>query len=324
MQGKEIVILQVLKIVFYKVPFLAFEFLPFIFLFGAILTFTKMNNNSEFTAIKSAGVSIWTICFPIIIAIGAISIVNMWVFQPVSAIFLGQNHLLQNKHLGRTSHRVSLQSNGIWLYDQTNNPQDNKIITLKHVKGENKLLSKVMVYYSGENKDFTTSYVAESALIEGSELILNNLMKYTPGSEAIHYDKLILPTSLQLQQIQEAIPNPDIIPLWDLDKFIDQLKQLGFFSLKHELYYNSMLASPLLYISLVLIALACSLNLPRKGKLGIVFVTGGLIGIGIFFINRMINVLVLTGGLPVIFGVMAPSIAYILISFAILIHSEEG
>ena len=74
----------------------------------------------------------------------------------------------------------------------------------------------------------------------------------------------------------------------------------------------------------MLIALSCSLNLPRQGKLGVVFIVGSIIAIGIFFIDKIVNVMALTGILPISVAVLAPSLTYLLISIAVLIHYEEG
>ena len=323
-QGKEIFILQLIKISFYKVPFLTFEFLPFIFLFGSIITFTKLNNNSEIIAIKSAGISVWSICIPVIFSIILLSILSLWIYHPISAIFLDKNRILENRYFGYSSNRVSLQANGIWLYDKAENPNDEKIIMAKSMTQRGQFLSEVLVYYAGENRSFTTSYIADLATIENGFFLMMDVKKYTPGQEAIHYKELSLATNLIATQIQNSIPNPEIIPFWSLNDFIKQVKQAGLSTLKHELYYKSLLSSPLLYVSLVLIALACSINLPRSGKLGVVFIVGSLIGLIIFFVNKMVNVLALTAVLPVDIAVLAPSITYLLLSSAMLIHCEEG
>ncbi len=323
-QGKEIFIGQMLRIVFYKVPFMTFSFLPFIFLFGSILTFTKLNNNFEIAAAKSAGISIWSLCIPLMSTVLILSILILWVLHPISAIFLDKNRALQSKYFDYKSYLVSVHSNGIWLYDHTDNPEDEKVVNAKNVIEHGKALSKVSIYYSGIKKDFTTSYIANSVTLENGFLVMSDVMKYDPGINAIHYEKLSLPTNLVADQIQESIADPDIIPFWNLSEFIKQVKQSGFSSLKHELYYQSMLASPVLYISLMLIALSCSLNLPRQGKLGVVFIVGSIIAVAIFFIDKIVNVMALTGVLPISVAVLAPSIAYLLLSIAALIHYEEG
>ncbi len=322
-QGKNLQIGQMIKLVLYKVPFITYSFLPFIFLFGSILTFTKLNNSFELAAAKSSGISIWSLCLPITATILILSILILTVFQPISAILLDNNHMLGAKYLGQNNHRVSLQDNGIWLYDHLNNQEDDKIITIQHASNHGRILSNVTVYSAGSLNDYTTSYAAENASISDNSLSLNNVLKYIPGKEAQHFENISLPTKLTQDQIQESIPNPDIIPIWELRSFINKIKQSGLSTIKHEVHFQSLIASPLLYISLVLIALSCSINLPRNGKLGIVFIIGGSIGILIFFINKMVNVMALTALMPISFAVTAPSLAYLLLSIAALIHCEE-
>ncbi len=323
-QGKNISLSQAMEMVFYKVPFLMHSFLPFIFLFGSILTFTKLNNNFEFAAAKSAGISIWSLCIPISATVIILSILLLTIFQPISAVFLDNNRLLGMKYLNHQAKRVSLQSNGIWLYDQNDLTENSKIIFIKHIANQAETLSDITVYCAGPNEDYTISYLAESATIKDKNLMLTNAKKYIPGVEVKNYKNLALPINLNQDQIQESIPNADIIQFWNLRDFIKKIKKSGFSTLKHEVYYQSMLASPLLYVSLVLIALSCSLNLPRNGKLGIVFVTGGVLGIIIFFLNKISNVMALTGTLPLTLAVLAPSICYLLLSIVALIHCEES
>ncbi len=322
-QGKKILLSQMLQMSLCKIPFIAFSFFPFIFLFGSILTFTKLNNSFELTAAKCAGISIWSLCAPIVLVITLLSWLILWTFQPISAILLDNNRVLGAKYFGYSSKRVSLQSNGVWLCDQAEDPKDDKIIFVKHVE-TGKLLANISVYSAGEKDDYTTSYTADLGTIENHSLILKNVIKQAPGVEPVRYEQISLPTGLVEDQIQQNIPHPDIIPFWKLSGFIEQVKQSGFSTLRHELYYKSMLATPLLYLSLVLIALSCSINLPRKGKLGIVFVSGGAIGILIFFIDKIINVMALTGTLPINIAAIAPGSIYLLLSVAALIHYEEG
>lgn len=323
-QGKEILVTQILRIAFYKVPFLIFSFLPFIFLFGSILTFTKLNNNFEIAAAKSAGISIWSLCIPLIGTVLILSLVILWVIHPISAIFLDKNRLLENKSFGYVSNRVSLNSNGIWLYDQTPNPVDEKFITAKGVLENGHSLAEVEVYYTDMSPNHTTNYIAKTASINNGFLEMKDVTKYAPGLKPEHYEELNLPTNLVANQIQESIPNPEIIPFWNLGSFIKEIKQSGFSTIKHELYYKSLLVSPISYISLILIALSCSINLPRNSKLGIVFIWGSMISISFYFIDKMVNVMALTSLLPVDIAVLAPTVSYLLLSSAALIHYEEG
>lgn len=323
-QGKEILVIQIFKIVLYKIPYLVFSFLPFVFLFGSIITFTKLNNNFEIAAARSAGISIWSFLVPIIGSVIVLSLLILWIFHPISAIFLDKNRIIENKYFDYKSNRVSLNTNGIWLHDQGGeNPEDEKFISANNILGEGNSLQNVKVYCAGKDKDFTTNYASKTGNIEDGFLLLKDVIQYVPGAEGSIKGQVILPTSIKLEQIQESIPDPEIIPLWSLSDFIKQIKQSGFSTLKHELYYQTMLVSPIFYVSLVLIALYCSLNLPRNKKLGVAFVYGSIIAIVIYFIEKVVNVMALTGVLPVAMAVASPSIAYLLLSSALLIHCEE-
>lgn len=326
-QGKVISLAQIFELVIHKVPFLTQSFLPFIILFGSILTFTKLNNNFELAAAKSAGLSIWSLCIPISITMLTFSIFMFSVFQPISAVLLEKNRVLGIKYLGYQAKMVSLQSNGIWLYDQEKDLSNDKIVNIKNLFNQADKGTKflgVTIYLSGSLNDFTTSYIAKEAELTDNKITLYDVKRYVPGKKVENFNEISMPIKLSHDQIQERIPNPDIIPFWHLKNFISKIKKAGLSTLKHELYYQSTLCSPLLYISLVFIALACSINLPRNGKLGIVFVTGGVLGISIFFINKVSSVMALTGTLPLTLAIIAPSICYILLSIAILIHCEES
>jgi lipopolysaccharide export system permease protein len=323
-QGKSVFIGQIFTMALCKLPFLVFAFFPFIFLFGAIMTFTKLNNNLEISAIRSAGVSVLSLCIPISLGVILLSLIITWVWQPISTVFLEQNRLMGVKYLGYNAKRLSLQSKNIWLHDQTIIAEDEKFIKLDHVESNSKLLSGVSVYAAGKNLDFTTSYVAENGYLEDGKLILNKLYKYEPSKAVQYFDNVVLTTSLLVNQIQESIPNPDIIPLYKLQDLIQLIKKSGLSSLKHELYYKSMLYSPLMYMALTFIALVCSMQLPRNSKVGVVFIVGGVIGLLVFFLNKVINIMALTGVMPMNFAVIAPGVSYLLLSLAALIHLEEG
>lgn len=323
-EGKTASLIVMLKMVSYKIPFIVISFLPFIFLFGTILTFTKLNNNFELAAAKSAGISVWSLSLPIILSIFIIGLFILFVLQPISAVFFDYNRVLGVKYLGYNNKRVSLQENGIWLYDQTLKPEDEKIIFIKNIIKKGKFLSEVLVYRAGEKHDFLDVFYADLGYIESQRLVLSDVYEYKPETLRTYHKQVTFPTNLLVDQIQESIPSPEIISFWKLKEFISQIKLAGFDTLKHEFYYKSLIVSPLQYISLVLIALACSTNLPRSGKLGTVFVSGGIIGITVFFINKMVSVMALTGSIPINLAVIAPSSAYLFLSFAALIHSEEG
>lgn len=322
-QGRKVELWNMFSIVLCKIPFILYSFLPFIFLFGSILTFTKLNNNYELTAIKSAGMSVWAIGFPVISTVLLLSIFMVFFFQPISALFLDLNTQLGIKYLNYKSKRVSIQDSGIWLYDQSVLSSNDKIIRIQKINKKDKSLEDVEIFLAGENMGFDINLNAQTAKIEKTDLLLSNVKIYKPGNNVEKLQTLTLPINFSQEQIQENIPNPDVIKIWQMPKIINKIKESGFSPIKHKLYWYTQLSSPLLYISIVIISFVCSVNLPRKGKLGIVFVSGSAIGFLLFFINKIFNIYALTSLLPIPVAAIAPSLLYLFISFIALLHYEE-
>ena len=321
-QGKKILFARLIEMALLKTPFLTLSFISFIFLFGSILAFTKLNNNYELVIAKSSGISNLSLCIPISIVMITFSLFIVFIFQPVSAICLDYNRILGIKHLGYHAKRVSLQSNGIWLFENSNLSEENKIFFIKNID-KDRVLHNIRIYIAGSDDNFTTSYFAESANLGNNYIDLNNATIFKPDVLPTKEKNLRISTNLVEDQLQLSIPNPDIIPFWDLKNFITRIKESGFSSLKHELYYMNMLFSPLLHLSLVLIALALSTNLPRKGKMGKVFVSAACLGLIIFYAEKITNILALTGIFPVFIAAAAPGFIFLLLSIIALIHLEE-
>ena len=63
--GKEGVnLIIILQMVLLRLPYLAQKLLPFVALFGGMLTFFRLSKTSELTVIRATGVSVWQFLFP--------------------------------------------------------------------------------------------------------------------------------------------------------------------------------------------------------------------------------------------------------------------
>ncbi len=321
-QSKEVAISKLVEAVLYKIPYLVISLLPFIFLFSSTLTFSKFNNNFELAAIKSIGVSIWSLVIPLFFSIFVLSAIFVFIFQPISAVLLDYNSVLGAKIIGGGNNKISIQEKGIWLHESDNSTQE-KIIKIMKVKKDKNIFSNITVFIAGENKDFQESYKAQDGFFKEGNLTLINVKKFLPGEEAKEIDKLDIRTELTPKQIQENIPIPDEIKFWKIPSFIKLLKQAGFSPLKHEYYYYNLIMSPLLNIALVLIGLVFSLSLPRKGRVGVSLLSSAITGVIVFFIVKVFNILALTSVLPVYLSLLIPFISILLVFLLRLIQIEE-
>ena len=61
-------------------------------------------------------------------------------------------------------------------------------------------------------------------------------------------------TDLTVARIQDSFSSPSTVSFWELPRFIASLEATGFSALSHRLHWHSLLAEPLLYCAMILIA----------------------------------------------------------------------
>ena len=108
-----------------------------------------------------------------------------------------------------------------------------------------------------------------------------------------------LETDLTPEKIQESFASPQTLSFWDLPTFIDALEATGFSSVPQRLYYNALLAQPLLLSAMVLFAAAFALRQTRRGGTLTMAVGGVAAGFFIFVMTDVVMALGLSESIPV-------------------------
>jgi lipopolysaccharide export system permease protein len=112
---------------------------------------------------------------------------------------------------------------------------------------------------------------------------------------------------------------------WQLPAFIAFFEKAGFAAAKHRMYLQSLLASPLLYCAMVLIAAIFSLK-PNMRSGGLLRRVGGGVGSGfcIYFFSKIVYAFGLSSTLPQSLAAWSPAIVAGLIGMTGLFHLEDG
>ena len=111
---------------------------------------------------------------------------------------------------------------------------------------------------------------------------------------------------------------------WVLPRFIETLENAGFSALKHRIHWHSLLAGPLMFCAMVLIAATFSLRLTRRGGTGLLVAGGLLAGFLLYFLTDVVLALGLSGSIPPILAAWTPASVTALLGLAMLFHLEDG
>jgi lipopolysaccharide export system permease protein len=311
-----------INMAFLKLPRMTQLVLPFVILFSGILTFWKLTRTNELTVARATGVSVWQFIRPAILTAIAIGAIKVMLFSPLTSATSARYELLEDRYLRSGSRQLSVASNGIWLRQSDRVGQS--VIHAARVSVDQTEMHDVMIFFYGQEGDFSHRIDAASARLVQGYWQLQGARVSIPDRPAEFYAEFSIETDLTPQKIQDSFAAPETISFWSLPNFIQVLEQAGFSALRHRIYLQSLLASPLLLAAMVLIAAAFSMRPARRGGVALMIISGAGIGFLLYFLSDLVMAFGLSGAIPVSLAAWTPAIVGMLAGLSALIFSEEG
>ena len=313
----------VVEMAFLKLPHLSLEVMPFTLLFAGLATFWRLTRTHELVVARAAGVSVWQFLLPVLLVAVAMGAFTTTVLNPVSATLLSRFELIESR-FSRSGPRSALavSRNGLWLRQADQEGQ--AVIHAARLNPDGITLQNVIVFRYGEADRFLERIDAAQAQLGAGQWDLTEAWVSGPGKAPSFVEETAIATSLTPAKIQESFADPETISFWSLPGFIRLLKESGFSSVRHELQWNRLLATPLLFAAMVLLAATFSLRPQRRGRIAMVILSGMLAGFLLYFFSNFVFALGLSGKIPVVLAGWAPAGASMMLGVAMLLHLEDG
>jgi lipopolysaccharide export system permease protein len=306
-----------------KLPYLAEQAVPFAILFGAMFAFWRLNRSHELVVIRAAGVSAWQFLLPVLFLAAAIGLFKVLVFHQIASTLLLQYEQLEARHIKGTSSLAALSRDGLWLRQSTD--EGNYILYAQRVSPRDMRLNRVIVFLMRDGDRFAGRIDAATARLENGYWALEDARVSGPtaGTSRRVADYRIV-TNMTPENIQDSFAPPETMSFWELPRFIAVLQKAGFSALRHQIYWQSQLAEPLLLAALVLLAAAFSLRPVRRGRTGLMIVTGIGVAFLLFFMSDVVYALGVSARIPVLLSAWSPSVISALLGTTMLFHLEDG
>jgi lipopolysaccharide export system permease protein len=93
---------------------------------------------------------------------------------------------------------------------------------------------------------------------------------------------------------------------------------------RYELQFQSLLARPILFLAMVLIAANVSLRFSRSRSLGPMIITGVGVGFMLYVLMKIASDLGSGGIVPPLLAAWLPAIIAVLVGATVLLHLEDG
>lgn len=316
---------DVLLMTLLNAPTLILLLLPFSFLFGVLGAFVSLNRRSELIAMRAAGVSAWRFIFPAAGAAAVIGVISVAALNPAASALNARFEAMRaqlSQGYGATTPRA------IWLRQGDNH---NQIVIRAHqrVAGKGGLVLRGVTLFistraTNGSLQFSRRIEAAQAQLMPGYWLLTSAQEATPGAAAYHFDTLTIPSSLNGDSALERFASPTAVPFWGLWRAISRTEQAGFSATGYRLELEELLATPLMFAAMSVLAAAFSLRLIRLGGLAVLAGSGVALGFVIFFFNEFCRALGKAGTIPPFAAAWTPPLIALLAGFTLLCYTEDG
>lgn len=316
---------QLFSLTLLRTPAMVLVLLPFVFLFGGIAAFVALNRKSELVAMRAAGVSAWRFVLPSALAAFLIGAVAVGVLNPIaaalSARFEMQRAALMENYLTDAPKEV-------WLRQGDDHTQMVIHAKARSVEEGVVKLHGVSLFIYQRNKDGEIEFkrrleAAEASLLPGFWR-LTEVREATAGESSVRSESLSIRSTLDSEAALERFASPEAIAFWRLPAAIRVTEQAGFSAAGYRLRFQQLLATPILFAAMSVLAAAFSLRLARLGGLAGLAGAGVSLGFIFFFFNAFAGALAEADILPLEAAAWAPPVVALLSGLALLCYTEDG
>lgn len=315
---------RILGLMLLKSPTVIIQLLPFVFLFGTLGAFVGLNRRSELVAMRAAGLSAWRFTLP---AAGAALLLGVLTVTTLGPLAASADGLFQRER-ARISGAVlgAERQEAIWLREGEADRQ--MVIRAGRQDTSNARLLDVTFFIYATAADgeraFAERIDAASATLKAGSWRLIDATGARIGQRAVTYATLDLPSSLADNEAFERLARPQSTPFWSLPGQIRRIEAAGFSSTAHRLRLQQLLATPLMFAAMSILAAAFSLRLMRLGDLARMTVAAVVLGFAFFFVNQFSAAMGSAEVVPPFLAAWLPPVLTALAALTLLFYTEDG
>lgn len=316
--------LRILGLMLLKSPQVIIQLLPFVFLFGTLAAFVGLNRRSELIAMRAAGISAWRFVLPAAGAALLFGVLTVAALGPAASAADGLFQRERSRLSGASAGSETPQA--VWIREGDDTRQM-VIRANRQDRAGGRLLGVTFFIYTNDGaglRTFSERIDAESASLSTGRWRLVNAVGAQIGQRAVRYATLDLPSSLADDEAFERFARPQSTPFWSLPAQIARVENAGFSSTAYALRLQQLLATPLMFAAMSILAAAFSLRLMRLGDLARMSAAAVVLGFAFFFVNQAASAFGSAEVIPPWLAAWLPPLLTALAAFTLLFYTEDG
>jgi lipopolysaccharide export system permease protein len=304
-----------------KLPQMLELMAPFVFLFGGMAVFWRLNRSNELVVIRTGGVSVWQFLQPALIVAGVWGIVQIALFNPLAAAMYGRFSVLEAKYFEQGIYQTYISTDGLWIRQID---AETQMVVHANIVEPDFSLRGIQVFVFDPDFNFLRRLDAASAKLAPQLWQFTQVAITEKDGSRRDLPQLALPSTLTPDKIQESFAPPESLSVWQLPGFIRILEKSGFSASAHRLHFHALLTTPFMLMAMLLIA-ACFSITPLRQKRTLLLITGALLaGFAFYTFGNIVHALGGSGRLPIWLAAWSPLWVTTLLGISSLLHYEDG
>jgi len=310
-------LIQALIFVILSIPGHIYELIPMAVLIGSMYTVGQLSYNSEFTVIRSSGMSIKKISTSLIFVGLFFCLVTFIIGDFITP---GSEKNAQQIKISSMNTSVSTEfKSGFWIKDGDN------FVNIKNVLPD-ATLQDIHIYEFDKQFSLRTIINAKNGKFENNQWKLNKISLTTFKKDKItteriengNWDSLIRPEMMNI-----LIISPDKMSTLNLVKFINYLKNNNQKVTRYEIALWEKVIHPIMPIIMIIFAIPFGFLQERSGGKYFKMFIGIIIGIAYQITNTMIRHLGLLNDWPPFLSSLVPSLIFLSIGIYLISKFEQ-
>lgn len=304
----------------YRTPAVAEGVLPFAILFGAMATLLQLSRKLELVIARAAGISAWQFLQPGLFVAFGIGAFTVAIYNPVSAMLKQRSTEIEAKLFARSIKTSS--GKDLWLRQRGIDGQ--AILRAETAIEGTTTLAGVSVFTFDETDAFASQIEAARATLHDGYWELSDARLMALGEPPESFDTYLIASTLDPSQIRQRFTPPESVPFWQLPATIAHTERAGLDATRYRLQYDVLMARPILFVAMVLVAASVSLRFFRFGGVGKLVLGGVAAGFILYVARQVMEGLGAAGIVTPMVAAWFPAVVGSLLGTLTLLYQEDG
>ncbi|MHB8889837.1 MAG: LPS export ABC transporter permease LptF [Acidobacteriaceae bacterium] len=265
------------------IPFMLYNLTPLCVLIAVLVTFGVFNRSSELTAMKATGISLYRVVAPVL-AIAALIAVSLFVFEQVYLPSANRRQEALRSIIKGKPAQTFLRPDQKWIFGSQEPGEPGRIFYYQFFDPDRNVFANLSVFeFKPDSFQLSRRIYASSAHWDTQ---LHRWIFEDGWSRSFQGDTISSYAPFVVQTFPEIHERPQYFKIesrqsqemsyGELNRYIHELRQSGFDTMRLRVQLNHKLAYPLIALVMAILAVPFALSMGRRGSL-----TGIAVAIGV-------------------------------------------